>query len=699
MKRSRIQPCGPTGAARAARLVALLLSVLALVGGCGNGGSAPGDARGGERVGQAADAIAISGPSGWTTSGAVTGAGTSGCCGTYTAPGGATSPIMFHMAPSATTTASASITVSSLSPGSVYTVAVKIKGNHASVPPTLEVYGTTAQIVKAHSYMDTSDENQWRERSFIVYTNASSTSLSLRLSVYQNSLGATGDFALPRVTAGLPSVPAPEVGQAAFTATPAWPAAPTAGQNLIQDSSFALATGTPWVLDSGTPIGTSTPRVLTLDGTTVTGRAQQILSMWLPPSTTYILQVNAGVSAGMGTIYGTYDDGTAMVPTGTTLSVVNVVTGTPTVASLPLHTYTFTTHARYGQLKLFFEMWHGSGKLFIAKPTLNANGHEWTATPWTTPPSTTTTLTEYFTSGVDPNVWLIPDKAWGGTNGGVYHTNVHRGAGGTGLALDAHGDSYSPDAAHAHDPHGGTRVGAAIVTRNYYASGLYEVRAMVPNQLGTCTAFWPFHYMGLSPGDAAYWAEPSPIRNTEIDWEMPGDTVDTAGVHSPISFGIQRLNNWGGQWGGEGGENSMRHSGASVADGNYHTFGIRWKSGNDASSGTTRTAGSIEWYIDGASVGLFHGATFGQDNVPFRAARFWVGIWFPAAGYTRTMAGATSGSTVSVTSTGWTGDPTFNAAQLKIQWIKITPDTTQNRDRWVSETNPGSFYATPDLYP
>lgn len=640
----------------------------------------------------------VVGSTGWTLAGSVTAAGTAGCCGTYTDSSGGSYPIMFRMTPTASTPASATKTITGLTAKTAYTIAVKMKGNHWQTPPTLAITGG-AQIVKAYSYMDPADDNQWREHSFVVYTGATSTSLTLQLSVYSNTIGATGYFAVPRVYASAaPAVPAPEVGQAAFVATPARIAAPTTGQNLIADSTWSLTTGSPWVLGGASFTGSGTSRIMTLTPTATDARAQQILSMWLPPSRTYTVSFKAGVGAGIATVYGYYlDTGANIIPTTPYVyNVANVVGASPTVASLATHSFTFTTPARYTQVKLYFEKYRGvgSGNAYFNAPTITANGSEWTDTPWVNPPATTAMFYDDFSTGLDPTKWLVPDKAWGGDNGGVYHTNVHRGTSG-GIVLEGHGDTYSPDAAHAGDPRGGRRVGAAIVTRSYYASGLYEVRAKVPPELGACTAFWPFHYIGYSNGDAGYWAEPSPIRNTEIDWEMPTDYVTntTTGQRSSISFNNQRENNWGGQWGGEGGESSLRNiRSTSIADGAFHTFGIRWKSGTNLASGL-RTAGTVEWLLDGTVVRTFTGQTFGQDNVPFRGARFWIGIWFPAAGYHRLTAPG-----VYTDSVGWTGDPNFHTARLEIQWVRITP-IYQNRDQWVTETAPSGYYAPPNLYP
>ena len=92
--------------------------------------------------------------------------------------------------------------------------------------------------------------------------------------------------------------------------------------------------------------------------------------------------------------------------------------------------------------------------------------------------------------------WLIAEKAWGGDNGGVVHDNVVLQDGL--LQLIGHGNAYTGTVQGVN--HDGaridrvTKVGASIATRDYYASGRYEVRARLPEQLGSCSAFWTFHY-------------------------------------------------------------------------------------------------------------------------------------------------------------------------------------------------------------
>ena len=98
------------------------------------------------------------------------------------------------------------------------------------------------------------------------------------------------------------------------------------------------------------------------------------------------------------------------------------------------------------------------------------------------------------------------EKAWGINNGGVVSDNVTVSNGI--LHLTGHGDLYT-GTVHGVNRKGQriervTRVGAAICTTNYFASGKYEVRMKLPQQLGACSALWTFHYEEAYPGNSLY---------------------------------------------------------------------------------------------------------------------------------------------------------------------------------------------------
>jgi len=107
---------------------------------------------------------------------------------------------------------------------------------------------------------------------------------------------------------------------------------------------------------------------------------------------------------------------------------------------------------------------------------------------------------------LDTNQWVVMDKAWGVNNGGVVPDNVSVSNGV--LHLTGHGDLYTGPVQGVNKKGRRvarvTRVGAAIYTVNYYASGSYEVRLKLPPHLGSCSALWTFHYEEAYPADPLY---------------------------------------------------------------------------------------------------------------------------------------------------------------------------------------------------
>ena len=134
-------------------------------------------------------------------------------------------------------------------------------------------------------------------------------------------------------------------------------------------------------------------------------------------------------------------------------------------------------------------------------------------------PSPQPALFDDFDNGIDPQRWLIADKAWGGDNGGVVPPTSRSP---TGSCTSAHMATTTSRDVLGHGERT-TRVGAVIVTRDYYASGRYEVHAKVPEVLGAASAFWSFHYIEYSP----------PSRNTGPRRTASG-TPDRLGIsHRP----------------------------------------------------------------------------------------------------------------------------------------------------------------------
>lgn len=268
--------------------------------------------------------------------------------------------------------------------------------------------------------------------------------------------------------------------------------------------------------------------------------------------------------------------------------------------------------------------------------------------------------------------WLVAEKAWGGFNGGVVPENVSVEDGK--LKLEGHGNLYDGDIEGVnHDLPGGIRTGAAIATREYYASGSYEVVAKIAPVLGACSAMWTFEYEEYKQGTPEYEASGATcqnyIVNHEIDIEIPGRPSSNA---SP-SFAYALCNSYTN-------ENRVTTNYTklpyAVDDGAFHTYRFDWHTGD------TDEQPRVDYYIDG------HLICVCTTNIPTNASRFWLGIWFPSSADTDKDGYGDS---------GWCGTADFDTAVFEIDSVKITPyheagDTPQK------ETYPKSGWAV-DSFP
>ena len=259
---------------------------------------------------------------------------------------------------------------------------------------------------------------------------------------------------------------------------------------------------------------------------------------------------------------------------------------------------------------------------------------------------------------LDTGKWLIAEKNWGGTveengrsvdyNGGVIAENVTVRDGT--LILTGCGNQYegalrgiNRDGTRRED---GKRCGAAIATREYFASGSYEIRAKIAPELGCCSAMWTFEYEEDYSGDTVQ------ITNHEIDIEFPGrDAQDDFSLQHALCT----------TWVTEEDYKTASVPCGIQADGEYHTYRFDWHTGS--STETPR----VEYYFDGE---LCYTA---YESIPTNAGRFWLGLWFPRY---------------------WAGTPAFDTAEFVIDYAKITPfhesgDTPQNEsypeDGWAAE--------------
>jgi hypothetical protein len=569
------------------------------------------------------------------------------------------SPDNFVLQLDSTETASSRIrqTVSGLKPATQYAFGVRVRTEGEGTWASFGV-DQGVQFVKTNA----ATGEAWQEKQFLFFTDEQSTQVELFLEAYQGQAGAVYFDDVRLVEGALPP-PVPPDGTSG-PASPELPRLVAAGGEIIRNHDFSGGLAN-WVTDHATWHHQGEIR---LEATAEeSARAVQDIPMALAPCRSYTLVARAKATG---------DGATITITDRQELSAgVLVDEGEYQDIVIP-----FTTGDAYTYPRIVLEHYKGTGgSLTVDRVSLLAQGDEWLDTPEPVPEPTTEILFDDFSEGVDPEKWLIVDKAWGGDNGGLVPENVDV-AGGI-LKLNAHGDLYEGEVTG----HGerATRVGAGIATRDYYASGRYEVRARIPQVLGAASAFWTFHYIEHFPGEAAYWQEPSRVRNSEIDWEFP-TSLQTGEANDPISYDYARVNSWGGKLGGEGAHHPGRME--VVNDGEFHTYGIDWHTGGEGE------LPRVIWTVDGTEVYRHEGNVFGQDNIPARASRFWLGIWFPAAGFKEQLDGEY------VDRVGWAGDPNFDQATLEVDWVRITPFGEPN-DLWEAETWPNGWYALPHEYP
>ena len=223
-------------------------------------------------------------------------------------------------------------------------------------------------------------------------------------------------------------------------------------------------------------------------------------------------------------------------------------------------------------------------------------------------------------SSVDTGVWEIMDTEWAdkydNLHGGVVPENIS--VSNSNLVVEAHGDNYTGSV----PGHGqNTRVGGAIRTYDFYASGVYEVKAKICPQLGALSAFWTFYYENED-------------YNHELDFEMPGSGPEG----DSLEYGICT------SWTGEEDFISKSYYFPNQNDGQYHYYRFEWYSGGNG------IEPYVTYYFDGQYIATY------TSYIPWHAGKWWLAIWFPT----------------------WAGDPDFDTDYMYVDWTKVTPNWAPN---------------------
>ena len=172
------------------------------------------------------------------------------------------------------------------------------------------------------------------------------------------------------------------------------------------------------------------------------------------------------------------------------------------------------------------------------------------------------------------------------------------------------------------------RQGSALITRQTFGPGKFEVRMKVLPRLGQCTAFWTYYSNGGKT--------PETIKYSEIDIEMPME----GSYRKWSGTSYERFIDW----------NILADRQTVMADeltdgglndGQWHTYAFEWRT--DAENGDR----GVVWYRDGVKMGE------AREFVPMYKAALWVGNWFPP-------------------DKSWVGVPDFEEAYMYVDWIRVT---------------------------
>lgn len=289
-------------------------------------------------------------------------------------------------------------------------------------------------------------------------------------------------------------------------------------------------------------------------------------------------------------------------------------------------------------------------------------------------------------------------KQWGGLNGGIVTENVLLDRKNGLCELTAYGDLYTGQVKGV-DRYGkpsgfNTRIGACLVTRDYFGPGSYRALVRPALREGVCNAFWSFHYEEGYPGSVLFNRHLADdlhisgnvadgfytVRNHEIDIEFP-TALKTNPNQEDVNFHSARFNTWRGElrnWDvpnpdvpvGDPNYSPTPHPdywseytddfvdhGVNLADGNFHELRYDWHLGEDP---------RVEFYVDGI---LKHTV---RTHIPDIPGRYWAGLWFPSG------------------NTRWAGrNSNWVFEKMLVKSIDIIPFTDEMADaRMVVESYP-----------
>jgi hypothetical protein len=313
------------------------------------------------------------------------------------------------------------------------------------------------------------------------------------------------------------------------------------------------------------------------------------------------------------------------------------------------------------------------------------------------PPGSLLAFQENWSSNsIDQAKWYLLRKKWGQGNNGVTPQNVSiqqdniNGAERSVLVCEAHGDQYEGPVAGAKGEK--ARVGGVVATKEFFASGRYEIVMKVDKPSGSgapalpkgaVPAIWTYAYRWAEgPADKQPAFAPSaPLFNplmkvsgspateywSEVDFPELGKNGDF--THGGYNVFCQSRYEW------------KTFAVPPVMDGKYHTYVMEWRTGLKPLTNVTDTQ-VIErngyWWVQDKSISIndylanplkrlgknsyaaytglaarhwVDGKFVGENkrNVPCMAAQLTMGVWLP----------------------GWGGPAPWQTAQVSFGPVKI----------------------------
>lgn len=215
-------------------------------------------------------------------------------------------------------------------------------------------------------------------------------------------------------------------------------------------------------------------------------------------------------------------------------------------------------------------------------------------------------FTDDFSEGLSPDRWFLLRKHWGKGNNGVVpelvkiEKDIVNGQEKNVVVLYGHGDHYKGDIKGVQkvksttNPYipseSGTRVGSCLITKDYFASGTYEVVMKIennPSPSGMCTSIWAFHYeehfaaktdksgTQLNPDDPQYQPRFKEGNSEDGYYSTVNSEIDTPELGHGGDYTVGWYNTYVSEV--DAGAEYSKFNMPNILDGEYHKYTFKWE--------------------------------------------------------------------------------------------------------------------------